>query len=155
LEGTNLSEGRGTTRPFEIFGAPFLKLDDTRILKEIEAINNRSFHLRPLRFVPTFHKHKDLICNGYHLMVLDANQFHSLLFTLSFLRAVLQFYPTEFQFLDGVYEFRSDRPAIELLVGDPKLLDYIQGKESYQNTKDYLLFEEGKWLTKISQFLYE
>lgn len=155
LEGTNLSEGRGTTRPFEIFGAPFLKLDDTRILKEIEAINNRSFHLRPLRFVPTFHKHKDLICNGYHLMVLDANQFHSLLFTLSFLRAVLQFYPTEFQFLDGVYEFRSDRPAIELLVGDPKLLDYIQGKESYQNTKDFLLFEEGKWLTKISQFLYE
>lgn len=154
LEGTNLSEGRGTTRPFEIFGAPYLKLDDKIISEAMSNFNDGSFHLRSLRFVPTFHKHKDLICNGYHLIVLDSEKFHSLLFTLCLLKNLMQSYMNEFQFLDGVYEFRSDKHAIELLVGDPKLLDFIKGKDSIDSIKEYLRVEEEKWKSKILRYQY-
>jgi len=155
LEGTNLSEGRGTTRPFEIFGAPYLKLDDKFISEAMSNFNDGSFHLRSLRFVPTFHKHKDLICNGYHLIVLDPEKFHSLLFTLCLLKNLMESYTNEFQFLDGVYEFRSDRPAIELLVGDPKLLDFIKGKDSIDSIKESLFLEEEKWKSKILKYQYD
>jgi len=67
----------------------------------------------------------------------------------------MESYTNEFQFLDGVYEFRSDRPAIELLVGDPKLLDFIKGKDSIDSIKEYLFLEEEKWKSKILKYQYD
>lgn len=150
LEGTNLSEGRGTTRPFEVFGAPYINYEDSSLLKELESIGKGSFYLRPLRFVPTFHKHKSTICGGYQLHIRKPKKFHSLLFTLHLLRVMQRVYPNDFAFLDGVYEFRSDRPAIELLVGDPILLNYIHGIGSNHHIIDYLQEAESSWKKKIS-----
>jgi uncharacterized protein YbbC (DUF1343 family) len=153
LEGTNLSEGRGTTRPFEIFGAPYMSIEDSNILSELKN-QDETYHLRPLRFVPTFHKYKNEICNGFQLIVLDPKNFHSLFFTLLLIRKMLKFYPGVFKFLDGVYEFRSDRPAIELLVGDPFLLNYIHGSLPDNECKEYLREEEKIWKSKIRDFRY-
>jgi uncharacterized protein YbbC (DUF1343 family) len=154
LEGTNLSEGRGTTRPFEIFGSPYINIEDTKFLSELKNPYESTYHLRPLRYVPTFHKFKNEICNGFQIIVLDSKKFHSLFFTLFMLRQLLKLYPESFKFLAGVYEYRSDRPAIELLVGDPFLLNYIHGSIPDKECLDYLKEEEKIWKIKIQDYQY-
>ncbi|TGK78790.1 DUF1343 domain-containing protein [Leptospira montravelensis] len=155
LEGTNLSEGRGTTKPFETFGAPYL------IGKAKEELDRRmAFHqsgnfiLRNLRFLPTFHKYVGSICEGYQLMVLNPKQFHSLYFILYFLKQIRELFPKDFDYLKGVYEFRSDRPAIELLAGDSTLLDYLNGKLRDSDLEIYLQESERLWARVIKPFRY-
>ncbi|MCE9502109.1 MAG: DUF1343 domain-containing protein, partial [Leptospira sp.] len=111
LEGTNLSEGRGTTRPFEIFGAPFIDIQDKSLLSELLKYESNSLTLRPLFFQPAFHKHQGKICGGFQILGVNPKKFHSLLFSLHALRTISEFYPNKFEYLKGVYEFRSDRPA--------------------------------------------
>ncbi|WCL48897.1 DUF1343 domain-containing protein [Leptospira sp. GIMC2001] len=154
LEGTNISEGRGTTRPFEIFGAEYIDPFESPIKKRLEENSQDSFYLRPLRYVPTFHKFKNQICGGFQIHVTNPKKFRSLNFTLDLIRIVREVYPKNFQYLDGVYEFRSDRPAIELLVGDPILLDYINGGQDRKEIMNYLEFEESEWKQKIKPYRY-
>ena len=147
LEGTNLSEGRGTTRPFEIFGAPYLK-DPFRIAEDL------SFDgavLRPLFFIPAFHKHKGEICSGFQIHI-KQNGYHSLLHTLRMLRYFSENFQ-EFEFLKGVYEFRSDRPAIELLCGDEDLISYLTGSESYEVIEKKMTEAQYEWVDKKSELL--
>ncbi|MCB1160510.1 MAG: DUF1343 domain-containing protein, partial [Leptospiraceae bacterium] len=128
LEGTNISEGRGTTRPFEIFGAPYINIENRNLLKRLAEHSHGTFQLRPLLFIPTFHKHANEICGGFQLMLEDKKRFHSLLFTLHFLRCIQEEYLSNFSYREGVYEFCSNRKAIEILVGDEYLLEYLDGK---------------------------
>jgi uncharacterized protein YbbC (DUF1343 family) len=155
LEGTNLSEGRGTTKPFETFGAPYLK-GDAKIELDRRLSKHQSKHLtlRPLRFLPTFHKFKDQICEGYQLMIENSKKYHSLFFTLFFLRNVRELFPDDFAFLTGVYEFRSDRPAIELLVGDAYLLSYLNGQSKDSSVLEYLEMQETEWNSKTKAYRY-
>ncbi|MBM9576045.1 DUF1343 domain-containing protein [Leptospira sp. 201903070] len=153
LEGTNLSEGRGTTRPFEIFGAPYIREENERLKKELENFQKESFVLRPLKFIPTFHKHKDEICGGYQILLKRPEKFHSLFFSLKLIRLLREEYPKEFAYRDGAYEFRSDRPAIELLVGDRFLLDYLNGVYSDFMVFEYLKEEEVIWKKKCKRVL--
>ncbi len=150
LEGTNLSEGRGTTRPFEIFGAPFLDIQNKFLLVQLNRYANETYFLRPLYFQPTFHKYANTICGGFQLIP-TSKKFHSLLFTLHFIRTVREVYPNHFQYLQGPYEFRSDKRAIELLVGDPILLSYLEGKGSYLEMKAYLREKEEEWEDEIEE----
>lgn len=150
IEGTNLSEGRGTTRPFEQFGAPYLNplkplTDDDLFMRFPGAM------LRPARFIPTFHKWKNEICRGFHLH-LTGEPYHSLLHSLYIIRAISETYPNSFEWRDGVYEFGSDKKAIELLAGDSTLLDYLYGKSSFQAIKDYLQYSETNWLSTMNTF---
>lgn len=149
LEGTNLSEGRGTTRPFEIFGAPFIDPDNDYLKEEIEKVMKGTVYLRPLRFQPTFHKYANKICGGYQIHIININKFHSLFFSIHLLRMIGILYHGYFEYLTGVYEFRSDRPAIELLLGDPILLDYINGGLSIKIVQEYIHEEEEKWKKNI------
>lgn len=145
LEGTNLSEGRGTTRPFETFGAPYINDLDRSLLEKLQEKQKGIFRLRPLKFIPTFHKHAGKVCGGYQILLDKPKKFHSLLFGLLLIRTLREFYPDKFEFLQGPYEFRSDLPAIQLLVGDEFLLDYLDGKRSYSEIQDYLEDTEKKW----------
>jgi uncharacterized protein YbbC (DUF1343 family) len=151
LEGTNLSEGRGTTKPFEIFGAPFINIQDKALLKELGKYQSDNFYLRPLIFMPTFHKYKNELCGGFQLMIRDSDKFDSLLFSLHFIKTIQEFYPEQFQFLSGVYEFRSDKSAIELLAGDDKILEFLKGKGTYKQIQDYFRFEEKVWKKKLKK----
>lgn len=154
LEGTNLSEGRGTTRPFEIFGSPFIDIQDKRLYKELTSYQKDSFQLRPLLFIPTFHKFANEVCGGFQILIKNKNKFHSLLFSLHFIRTIREFYPNYFKYRTGVYEFRSDMEAIKILVGDDLLLEYIDGKHHYSMIKDYLTEQEMNWKKKIQDYLY-
>ncbi|MDF3822040.1 DUF1343 domain-containing protein [Leptospira sp. 96542] len=155
LEGTNLSEGRGTTKPFETFGAPYLKgKAKDELDKRLSEHQVGRYLLRPLRFLPTFHKYKGEICEGYQLQILNPEKFKSLYFILFFLRNLRELFPANFEWLQGVYEFRSDRPAIELLAGDERILSYLDGKMAESEILDILKFEESIWNQKTKAYRY-
>jgi uncharacterized protein YbbC (DUF1343 family) len=115
LEGTNLSEGRGTTRPFELFGAPFI--DGRRLAGELQGYDLPGVSFRPCFFRPTFHKFEDLTCGGLELHVTDRRQFLSYRTGLAVLTAVRQLWPKDLKWRTDTYEFRRDVPAIDLLTG--------------------------------------
>jgi uncharacterized protein YbbC (DUF1343 family) len=115
IEGTTLSEGRGTTRPFEIWGGPNL---DVAALLELDL---HGVTLREVEFVPTFQKHAGAVCAGVQVHVTDPWVFRPYDAYIRMLAAVLPSLSPESRWRTEVYEFVSDRPAIDLLTGGPEL----------------------------------
>jgi uncharacterized protein YbbC (DUF1343 family) len=157
LEGTTMSEGRGTTLPFHIFGSPALKFDD------LHSINNKlqkitaaipsladSWQLRPLKFIPAFHKHAGLVCNGFQITV-TAPRFHSLLFALLLLKETSRYFDAEKFWRPGAYEFGNEKTAIELLAGDAFLLEFLFGEISPIVLWDYLTTTEAEWAKQLKR----
>jgi uncharacterized protein YbbC (DUF1343 family) len=116
LEGTNLSEGRGTTRPFELFGAPFL--EPGRILDRIQGIELPGVILRTAGFEPTFHKWAREVCRGFQLHVIDRQTFKPYYTTLCLLAAIRELYPEQFAWRQPPYEYETVRLPFDLLTGD-------------------------------------
>lgn len=125
LEGTNLSEGRGTTRPFEIWGAPFV--DGRRLARDL-APHAEGAILRPLSFEPTFDKHTYKRCGGVQVHVTDALKFRSYALYLRMIAYVALASREEFAFRTEPYEYVSDRPAIDLLTGGPEFRDAVASR---------------------------
>lgn len=128
LEGTNLSEGRGTTRPFELFGAPFV--DGWKLAASVSA---KGAVLRPTTFQPTFHKHAPKICGGMQVHVTQPHEFRSYALYLDLLAAIRAAAPNEFAWRTEVYEYVSDRPAIDLLTGGPEYRLAVDAGASLQD----------------------
>ena len=119
VEGTRLSEGRGTTRPFELWGAPGL---DTSALLELEL---PGVALRPVEFEPTFQKHARRSCRGVQVHVTDAWVFRPYETYLRMLSAVLPFVEAAERWRTEEYEFVTDRRAIDLLTGGPEFREAV------------------------------
>jgi uncharacterized protein YbbC (DUF1343 family) len=119
LEGTNLSEGRGTTRPFEVCGAPFI--DPFALVRELESYLHPGLALRPIRFVPTFDKWRGQSCGGVALHVVDPAAVRSVTFTVSLLAAIKRLYPREFAWLPPPYEYEPEKMPIDILFGSSRL----------------------------------
>lgn len=115
LEGTNLSEGRGTTRPFEICGAPWVV--PHRLASRLEAEGLPGVRFRPVAFRPTYHKFAGLRCGGVQLHVTDPNTYRPVRTSLALLAALRAEDPDRFRWRTEVYEFVEDKPAIDLLFG--------------------------------------
>ncbi|MCA9638094.1 MAG: DUF1343 domain-containing protein, partial [Myxococcales bacterium] len=115
LEGTNLSEGRGLTRPFEIFGAPFI--DGRALAAAIDPEDRPGLALRPLSFKPTFHKFAGQRCGGVQLHVVDPPAIRSLRTSWALLRACWRLGGGAMRWRTERYEFVDDRPALDLLAG--------------------------------------
>jgi uncharacterized protein YbbC (DUF1343 family) len=120
LEATNLSEGRGTTRPFEIWGAPFV--DARELAQRVQA---DGVLLRPLSFSPTFHKHGGQRCSGLQVHVLDPRLLRSYQLYLRLIAEVRRLAPEQFAWRVAPYEFVTDRPAIDLLTGGPEFRNVV------------------------------
>ncbi len=115
LEGTNLSDGRGTTRPFEITGAPWL---DGRALAEgLARTKLPGFVARPITFEPTFHKHARQSCGGVQIHVLDAQAFRPVATYVALIALAHHAHPESFRFRTERYEFVDHIPAFDLLTG--------------------------------------
>ena len=125
IEGTLLSEGRGTTLPFEQIGAPFI--DPHKLVARLETDSHLlpGVFFRPQYFKPMFQKHAGEVCAGLQLHITDRDQFKPLLTTLALLRAIAEIYPDQLQWRTEPYEFVSDRLAIDLLHGNPELRETI------------------------------
>ena len=160
LEGTTLSEGRGTTRPLEVlFGAP--DIDAKAVLGEMERMAPawlRGCHLRECWFTPTFHKHEGSLCNG--LMVHAEGPFYDhhefrpwRLQALAFkaIRALYGDYPI---WRDFPYEYEFDRLAIDVINGGPALREWVDDSEAEPGDLDALASaDEGQWREAIAPHL--
>jgi uncharacterized protein YbbC (DUF1343 family) len=125
LEGTNVSEGRGTTRPFEQFGAPFV--DARRLASELARCDLPGVLFRPCMIEPAFHKFAGQRCGAVQLHVTDRRAFNAYRTGIAVLVAVKALWPDAFAWRTQPYEFRADVPAIDLLTGKPAVREAIDG----------------------------
>ena len=125
LEGTNLSEGRGTTRPFELVGAPFI--DGRALAAELDGYGLEGIVFRSCTIEPMFQKHAGARCGAVQLHVTDREVFDSYRTGLALLVAARTLYPDEFAWRAEAYEFRDDVPAIDMLTGKPAVREAIDG----------------------------
>ena len=119
LEGTNLSEGRGTTLPFEVVGAPFI--DPDRLLEELEGVRTPGVRVRPIHFLPTFDKWCGQSCGGIALHIVDPTAVRSVLMTVEILAVVRLLCSEEFAWLPPPYEYETEKMPIDILFGSGKL----------------------------------
>ena len=143
LEGTNLSEGRGTTLPFELCGAPFI--DPRALLFEIDQQSASGLFLRPTWFTPTFDKWSGELCGGLQLHVVDPKKFSPYHFTLALLKAVIRLYPEEFSWLAPPYEYEYEKLPIDILTGDPAI------RQTLEDDGDLDLLQES-WKDALDKY---
>ena len=117
LEGTNISEGRGTTRPFEIFGAPFI--DPERLCSELNSLKLPGVFFRENYFQPTFHKFSGELCGGAQIHVTDRGAFLPFQTAIEIIRSIRKLYPNQFSWKQPPYEYEWEKLPIEILLGKP------------------------------------
>ena len=162
LEGTTLSEGRGTTRPLELFGAP--NIDARRVITEMHALAPhwlQGCHLRECWFEPTFHKHVGKLCAGFQVHVDDSAHYHVekfrpwRLFALAFkaLRRLRPDYPI---WRDFPYEYEKDRLAIDVINGSDLLRQWVDDNQALPGDLETLAAgDETAWrAARSSSLLY-
>ncbi len=151
LEGTTLSEGRGTTRPLELFGAP--DIDTRRIIAEMHALAPQWLHgcrLRACWFEPTFHKHVGKLCNGVQIHTEDHSYDHQAfkawrIQALAF-KAIRRLYPDYRLWRDFTYEYEHGKPAIDVINGGPQLREWVDDAVAAPRDLDALtLPDEQAW----------
>ena len=159
LEGTTLSEGRGTTRPLELFGAP--DLEPRALLAAMEALAPqwlRGCRLRPCWFEPTFHKHAGKLCAGLQLHVEDGTYdptafqpWRLMVLAFKALRALRPDYPL---WRDFPYEYVQDRLAIDVINGSDLLRTWVDDPAAQPGDLDALARkDEGAWLEERADLL--
>jgi uncharacterized protein YbbC (DUF1343 family) len=147
LEGTNISEGRGTTRPFELFGAPFVNPIEVKAALK-DAYDLPGVILRETWFQPTFHKWAGEVCGGFQLHITDRRTYKPYFTTLAILQIIMKLYPGQFQWRQPPYEYEYERLPIDLLTGDPGIREGLEGNISIAEL-------EKKWSIELEEFMTE
>jgi len=135
LEGTNLSEGRGTTRPFEIFGSPFIGPDI--LVKRLTAFKLPGAVFRPMYFQPTFQKHAGKLCGGAQIHIISREKFRPFLTGVAIIKAVHDLYPDHFEWKQPPYEYVTDRLPIDILAGTDRLRKDIERGRSLNSMEQW------------------
>ncbi len=123
-EGTNISEGRGTTQPFEFFGAPFWRHE--AILSRVGKTELPGCFLRPIVFQPTSGKWHGESCHGFQLHVTDSQRYLPYRTSLVLLRATMELYAGDFRYKEPPYEYEFKRLPLDLLLGDRQLREGLE-----------------------------
>lgn len=126
-EGTNVSEARGTTQPFEVFGAPFM--DTTRIEASLPEDELAGIHLRALAFEPTSDKWTRRLCHGFQLHILDAAMYRPYRTTLALLQAVVSLHAEMFEWNPPPYEYEFEKLPFDMITGDPSVRSAVENME--------------------------
>jgi uncharacterized protein YbbC (DUF1343 family) len=150
FEATNVSEGRGTTRPFEIVGAPFI--DPKKYAAALNAQHLPGVYFRPLYFKPTFHKFKDEACGGVFVHVTDAETFESFYTGLAMVKAVRDLWPNAFDWRREPYEYVADVLAIDLLSGSEKFRLNVENGGSLEDYRNAYIAEERTFRRMAADF---
>ena len=123
-EGTNISEGRGTTQPFELFGAPFL--DPEGLIDAIDPVLTRGVVLRPVEFEPTANKWAGHPCRGFQIHVTDAAVYSPYALSLALYQTIYQTYPDRFAYQKPPYEYEFERLPMDLILGDRRIRAQVE-----------------------------
>jgi uncharacterized protein YbbC (DUF1343 family) len=147
LEGTNLSEGRGTTRPFELCGAPWL--DGQQWAEAAQPHVGPGFALRPTGMKPMFQKHAGERCGAVQVHITDRWAARPVRATLALLRAARDLAPDDFGWRTDAYEYVTDRLAIDLLFGAPGPREALEAGATSEEvdrsfSEDEAAFAEGR-----------
>jgi uncharacterized protein YbbC (DUF1343 family) len=126
-EGTNISEGRGTALPFELFGAPFL--DSRGVITALAVESLPGVVLRPCVFEPTSGKHALTPCQGFQMHVTDRNLFEPYLTSLKLMQAILRCHPDDFDWKPPPYEYEFKKQPIDLILGDGDVRKRLEALE--------------------------
>lgn len=143
LEGTNISEGRGSTRPFEVFGAPWIDPYDF-----VEAISRRETPgacFRPTFFIPQFSKYARRLCGGAQIYVTDRGRFEPFSAGLEIISTVMRLYPKRFRWRMPPYEFEKKRLPIDILCGN----SWIRRALEHNRSVRYL---KTRWQNDLKRF---
>ena len=124
LEGTNLSEGRGTTRPFELVGAPWI--EPHKLARRLDAFNMEGVYFRPAAFIPTFQKHQGKLCGGVQIHVTARQSFDPFLCGCALLLAFRAEDPRRFRWKRPPYEYERVKLPIDLLLGSARLRGMVE-----------------------------
>ncbi|MBW2411667.1 MAG: DUF1343 domain-containing protein [Deltaproteobacteria bacterium] len=141
-EGTNVSEGRGTTLPFEIFGAPYF---ETRAILNFHNGQLAGAILRPIVFEPTSNKWQETSCNGFQIHVTDPDAYRPYKTSLQLLQSVIQNHPDKFQWKSPPYEYETKRLPIDLIVGDQSIRQRLEAGEPVAEI-------EASWQDGLEEF---
>jgi uncharacterized protein YbbC (DUF1343 family) len=143
VEGTNLSEGRGTTRPFEYQGAPFM--DPHRWAGALNELGLPGVYFRPCYFQPAFHKYQGRICGGVQWHVLDSARFKPYLTGLAVIATARRLAPGRFAWRRPPYEFERKKFPFDLLCGTDAIRRQIEAGRSLRQI-------EASWHRELARF---
>lgn len=152
IEGTKLSEGRGTTTPLELIGAP--DLSTSKILNEMGKLipaHLKTLTLRPCYFEPTFQKHAKKLCSGFQIHIdhkgYSHNNFKPFRLVCAFLKALRKVHPDYDLWLSPPYEYEEEKMPIDILSGSSRLREWVDNpKSKWQDLEKDLNREERHWL---------
>ena len=143
FEGTEVSEGRGTTRPFEIVGAPYIDADDYGAA--LAALKLPGVIFRPVNFLPTFQKHANRSCGGVFLHVTEREIFEPVFTGLMMVKTVFDMYTEDFKWKIGEYEYAFNRNPFDVIAGTSKMREMFEKRNEPIDVK---LF----WQTDVIEF---
>ena len=148
LEGTILSEGRGTTRPFEIFGAPFI--DPAKLVKRLNEFKLKGVFFRPLYFTPTFNKFSGHLCGGVQIHVIDREKFKAFKTAVAILLTIKEIYPQINIWREPPYEYEFEKLPFDILSGSDRLRKDIEEGKSLKDM-EYWWNDELESFRKIRE----
>ena len=124
FEGTQLSEGRGTTRPFELIGAPYI--DPDAYAANLNALGFPGVFFRSCGFQPTFQKHAGVSCGGVQIHVKDRKSFEPVITGVAMVKLAYDMYPDQFRWKDPPYEYVYDQNPFDVISGTNKIREAIE-----------------------------
>jgi uncharacterized protein YbbC (DUF1343 family) len=142
-EGTNVSEGRGTTQPFEVFGAPFV--DTAPIEAAASKVRLPGVHLRPIAFEPTSDKWAGELCHGFQLHIVDATAFRPYFTTLTLMQALYDRHRDTFEWTPPPYEYELEKLPFDIITGDPLVRHTIENQGPIEDL-------EQTWNNELDEF---
>jgi len=151
LEGTNLSEGRGTTRPFHLVGAPWL--DAAQLARDLEAERLPGVRFRAAGFTPTWDKHAGVLCHGVELHVFDPEAFRPFRTGLACVAVARAQDPDRFAWRTAPYEFVEGIPAFDLLCGSERERRAIEAGAGWRELARAIAPEERAFARRRTPFL--
>ena len=149
LEGTNISEGRGTTKPFEYFGAPWLNQE--LVLKKLGKL--AGCKLRTLYFRPLFGKYTGETCKGFQLHITDRDKFKPVITALQIILSIKKAHPDEFRWNKPPYEFEAEKSPFDILIGNSDIRKMIDDEASIKDIKKVCNREYAAFLKTREKYL--
>ena len=135
LEGTQISEGRGTTRPFEIVGAPFI--DSNELADVLKTLELPGVIFRPIEFLPTFQKHAGKNCGGVFLHITNRQIFEPVFTGIALIKVLFDLYPNDFLWKETAYEYVFDRNPFDVIAGTTKIRELFERKADLRELKSF------------------
>jgi uncharacterized protein YbbC (DUF1343 family) len=151
FEGTNVSEGRGTTRPFELIGAPWV--DGEALAERLAAHHLPGVRFRPVVFEPTFQKHAKLACGGCQIHVRDRVQFRAVESAIAVLAEIRAQSPARFEWRQPPYEYEREKLPFDILAGSSELRQQIEAGLPLRAIRDSWLEEHERFNNARKPFL--